>query len=67
MAENERITVTHKAKAIYAQYKATTDERQRANLACALHSAVGLFPWSQISVGQVIAEFEHEQPGRKSI
>ena len=60
MAEEERITVTAKARAIYAQYKTATDERQQANLACSLHGACGLYPWSSISVSDVVGYFDEQ-------
>jgi hypothetical protein len=61
MADRPRITVTPRARKLFEQFRAETDERHAANIACAIHGAVGLFPWDDISVGEVIAEFEHEQ------
>ena len=63
MNENLKLRITPRARAIYARMKATENETERANLECSLHSAVGLFPWSKISVSEVVAYFaEAERP-----
>jgi|tagenome__1003787_1003787.scaffolds.fasta_scaffold20536921_1 hypothetical protein len=52
--ENRKMRITPRARALYAQLKAATDEREIVALSCALHGAVGLFPWSDISVSEVV-------------
>ena len=55
MNEDLTLRITPRARALYARLKATTDENERTNLECALHTAVGLFPWSHTSVSEVVA------------
>jgi hypothetical protein len=62
-----KIRVSPRARAIFARYQESTNENERAALACELHGCVGLFPWSDMSVGQVIAEFEHESEQHRGI
>ena len=45
--ENCKLRITPRARAIYAQLKATKDDTERAHLECALHAAVGLYPWEE--------------------
>jgi hypothetical protein len=53
-----QLRITPRARAIYAQLAKTTNPKERAALSCALHGAVGLQPWSDISVSEVLAEFD---------
>jgi hypothetical protein len=52
--ENRKLRITPRARALYAQLKTATDDREIASLGCALHGAVGLYPWSDTSVSEVL-------------
>lgn len=55
MNEKLKLRITPRARAIYAQLKAETDDTKIAALQCALHSAVGLHPWDDILPSEVVA------------
>lgn len=69
MKDDRKLRITPRARAIYAQLKATKDDTERAHLECALHAAVGLYPWNYVPISEIVAELEkhHEPPRRKRV
>ena len=46
MKDDRKLRITPRARAIHARLKAATDDSEIAALSCALHAAVGLYPWA---------------------
>ena len=60
MADKYKLRITPRARQLYEKLKAAKDRDEIIDIRCALHSAVGLMPWQNMPIEELMAAFEHE-------